>query len=45
MNETKKASGAIYIVPIVYVLGMYLMPVVLWALGSAKESADNASSA
>lgn len=45
MNETKKASGAIYIVPIVYVLGMYLMPVVLWALGSAKESADNVSSA
>ena len=32
MNETKKASGAIYIVPIVYVLGMYLMPVVLWVL-------------
>ena len=45
MNETKKASGAIYIVPIVYVLGMYLMPVVLWALGSTKESADNVSSA
>lgn len=43
MNETKKASGAIYIAPIVYVLGMYLMPVVLWALGSAKESADNAN--
>ena len=43
MNETKKASGAIYIAPIVYVLGMYLMPVILWALGSAKESTDNAN--
>ena len=43
MNETKKASGAIYIVPIVYVLGMYLMPVVLWVMGSTKESADNVS--
>lgn len=40
MNETKKASGAIYIVPIVYVLGMYLMPVVLWVMGSTKESAN-----
>ena len=45
MNETKKASGAIYIVPIVYVLGMYLMPVVLWVMGSTKESVDNVSSA
>lgn len=44
MNETKKASGAIYIVPIVYVLGMYLMPVVLWVLGNAKESMDNVNS-
>ena len=45
MNETKKASGAIYIVPIVYVLGMYLMPVVLWVMGSTKESSDNVGSA
>lgn len=44
MNETKKASGAIYIVPIVYVLGMYLMPVVLWVLGNVKESMDNVNS-
>lgn len=27
--------------PVVYVLGMYLMPVVLWVLGNAKESMDN----
>lgn len=43
MSETKKASAAVYIVPIVYVLGMYLMPVVLWVLGNAKESMDNAN--
>lgn len=43
MNETKKASGAIYIIPIVYVLGMYLMPVILWALGNAEASTDYAN--
>ena len=39
----KKASGAIYIIPIVYVLGMYLMPVILWALGNAEASTDYAN--
>lgn len=27
MNESNKVSRAIYVVPIIYVLGMYMMPV------------------
>lgn len=44
MNETKKASGAIYIVPIVYVLGMYLMPVMLGVPSNAEGSLDSSIS-
>ena len=27
MNESNKVSRAIYVVPVIYVLGMYMMPV------------------
>ena len=27
MNESNKVSRAVYIVPVIYVLGMYMMPV------------------
>lgn len=27
MNESNKVSRAIYVVPVIYVLGMYMMPI------------------
>ena len=32
MNESNKVSGAVYIVPVIYVLGMYMMPVLFWII-------------
>lgn len=40
MNETKKASGAIYIVPVLYVLGMYLLPVMLGGFRNIQGPSD-----
>lgn len=40
MNETKKASGAIYIVPVLYVLGMYLLPVMLGGFKNIQGPLD-----
>lgn len=41
MNESGKASRAIYIVPVIYVLGMYMMPVLFWIICNMQESTDS----
>ena len=41
MNESGKASRAIYVVPIIYVLGMYMMPVLFWIICNMQESTDS----
>lgn len=41
MNESGKASRAIYVVPIIYVLGMYMMPVLFWLICNMQEATDS----
>ena len=41
MNESNKVSRAIYIVPFIYVLGMYMMPVLFWIICNMQESTDS----
>ena len=41
MNESNKVSGAVYIVPVIYVLGMYMMPVLFWIICNMQESTDS----
>ena len=37
MNESNKVSRAIYVVPVIYVLGMYMMPVLFWLVCTLLE--------
>lgn len=41
MNESNKVSRAIYVVPVIYVLGMYMMPVLFWIICNMQESTDS----
>lgn len=41
MNESGKESRAIYVVPVIYVLGMYMMPVLFWIICNMQESTDS----
>ena len=41
MNESGKESRAIYVVPVIYVLGMYMMPVLFWMVCTMQESTDS----
>ena len=41
MNESCKASRAIYVVPVIYVLGMYMMPVLFWLICNMQESTES----
>jgi hypothetical protein len=41
MNESGKASRAIYVVPVIYVLGMYMMPVLFCIICNMQESTDS----
>lgn len=41
MNETKKASAAVYIAPVLYVLCMYLLPVMVGVLSNSQDSSDS----
>ena len=41
MNESNKVSRAVYIVPVIYVLGMYMMPVLFWIICNMQESTDS----
>lgn len=41
MNESNKISRAIYVVPVLYVLGMYIMPVLFWIICNIQESTDS----
>ena len=38
MNESGKVSPAIYVVPVIYVLGMYMMPVLFWIICNMQEN-------
>ena len=37
MNESNKVSRAIYVVPVIYVLGMYMMPVLFWMVCTMQD--------
>ena len=41
MNESNKVSRAIYVVPVIYVLGMYMMPVLFWMVCTMQEATDS----
>ena len=41
MNESGKVSRAIYVVPVIYVLGMYMMPVLFWLICNMQESTES----
>ena len=41
MNESNKVSRAIYVVPVIYVLGMYMMPVLFWIICNMQEATDS----
>ena len=41
MNESNKVSRAIYVVPVIYVLGMYMMPVLFWMVCTMQVSSDS----
>ena len=41
MKESGKVSRAIYVVPVIYVLGMYMMPVLFWIICNMQESTDS----
>lgn len=41
MNESNKVSRAVYIVPVIYVLGMYMMPVLFWIICNMQESTES----
>lgn len=41
MNESNKVSRAIYVVPVIYVLGMYMMPVLFWMVCTMQESTES----
>lgn len=41
MKESGKVSRAIYVVPVIYVLGMYMMPVLFWIICNMQEATDN----
>ena len=41
MNESNKVSRTIYVVPVIYVLGMYMMPVLFWIICNMQESTDS----
>ena len=37
MNESGKVSRVIYVVPVIYVMGMYMMPVLFWMVCTMQE--------
>ena len=41
MNESNKVSRAVYIVPVIYVLGMYMMPVLFWIICNMQEATES----
>ena len=41
MNESGKVSRAIYVVPVIYVLGMYMMPVLFLIICNMQEATDS----
>lgn len=41
MNESNKVSRAVYVVPVIYVLGMYMMPVLFWIICNMQESTES----
>ena len=41
MNESNKVSRAIYVVPIIYVLGMYMMPFLFWIICNMQEETES----
>lgn len=41
INESNKVSRAIYVVPVIYVLGMYMMPVLFWMVCTMQEATDS----
>ncbi len=41
MNESNKVSRAIYVVPVIYVLGMYMMPVLFWLICNMQEATES----
>lgn len=41
MNESGKVSRVIYVVPVIYVMGMYMMPVLFWMVCTMQESTDS----